>query len=136
MGSHSRSRNLRNDFVRPAECMTHSESSTIQWGDAEVVTESEYEVGPKLSSDDGHDSECGISSKRKTNSDFAGGFAPSPNSEPSLSLSRKQNDWTVIGQYRASHWTVIGPVTSLAEWPILFMAMNSRAQGKPARTTS
>ena len=103
---------------------------------AEVMTEPEYDVGPKSSSDGGHDSECGTSSKGKTNSDSAGGFALRPKLEPSLNLSRKQNDWTVIGQYRASRWTVIGPVTSLAERPISFMAMNSRAQGKPARTTS
>ena len=100
------------------------------------MSEPEYEVGPKSNSDDDYNSEYGTSSKRKANSDSAGSSVPSPKLEPSLNLSRRQNDWTVIGQYRASRWTVIGPVASLAERPISFMAMNSRAQGKPARTTS
>ena len=104
-------------------------------GDAELVSEPEYEVGPKSNSDDDYDSEYGTSSKRKANSDSAGSSVPSPKLEPSLNLSRRQNDRTVIGQYRASRWAVIGPVTSLAERPISFMAMNTRARTKLAKTT-
>ena len=37
-------------------------------GDAELVSEPEYEVGPKSNSDDDYDSEYGTSSKRKANS--------------------------------------------------------------------